>query len=465
MERFLTTLSNPLAVVWTSGNSGIQFLYHTLRRLKNNYAKNIIIAVLATAFFYTLWLSGTYPQALEYVNTAFRKFDQLFVVAEGNWAAALLHRPVTVAELQNKYNSTQGKKVRVLVVPGHEPGYGGAEYGSLKEREMTVELSQYLGQLLKNNGHFDVMLSRDNNNWSPTFMEYFIKQWDPIITFYKENKEDNLKILHASLDTPHTPSPGSGKGVQHVAARTDVALRLYGINKWENENAVDIAIHVHFNDYPGHAANGPGKYSGFAMYVPEKQYANSTTTRAVAESVFKRLSKYNAVSNLPLEDEGIVDESELIAIGAYNTTNSASMLIEYGYIYEPQFQNDDVRHSTLRDLAFQTYLGLQDFFGSGNDVSFAYDTLMLPHSWEGNVSADKASTSDVLALQSALLLDGFYPGEGKTKNDCPRSGNVGPCTLAALKAFQKRYGITGEDGVMGPKTRLLLNGKYSIKSI
>jgi hypothetical protein len=171
-------------------------------------------------------------------------------------------------------------------------------------------------------------------------------------------------------------------------ARTDVALRLYGINKWENENNVDIAIHVHINDNPRRNPTGPGIYSGFTMYVPEKEYTNSPTTKAVAETIFKRLAKYNPVSDLPIEDNGIVEEGDLIAIGAHNTANAASMLIEYGYIYEPQFQDKTVRLETLKDMAFQTYLGLQDFFGSGNDVSFAYDTLMLPHAWKGNLSRE-----------------------------------------------------------------------------
>jgi hypothetical protein len=302
------------------------------------------------------------------------------------------------------------------------------------------------------------MLSRDENNWNPTLLEYFKTNWDQIIAYYKDNKQE---VLH-SVSTGKTTQAVAN--VAHNKAPQDVAFRLYGINKWETENAVDIAIHVHFNDNPRADTTKPGKYSGFAVYVPQHQYANSTTTKAVAESVFKRLSKYNAVSDLPMEDDGIIEDPDLIAIGAYNTTNSASMLIEYGYIYEPQFSDPAVRATTERDLAFQTYLGLQDFFGSGNDVSLAYDTLMLPHSWNNDLTATNGTSADVLALQSALLLDGEYPGTGKTKNDCPRTGKIGPCTLDALSAFQKKYGIKGEDNVVGDKTREVLNNRYSVKA-
>lgn len=426
--------------------------------------KNILIAIFATALFYTVWLANEHPKVLEYVNLSFSRFEQLFNQVENSVATAILHKPITINELKDKFQSAN-RKVRILIVPGHEPGYGGTEYRDLKEREMNVELSTQLADFLKNNGHYDVMLARDDNQWSPTLMNYFITQWDQIIAFFKENKQDTLQAINPNATVTGNPLAKPGKTVQHNAARNDVALRLYGINKWENENAVDIAIHVHFNDYPGHASNQPGEYSGFTMYVPESLYSNSTTTRAVAQTVFRRLAKYNAVSNLPIENAGIVEEPELIAIGAYNTTNSASMLIEYGYIYETQFQDPITRHSTIKDLAFQTYLGLQDFFGSGNDVSFAYDTLMLPHSWNQNVTAQNAKPDDALALQTALLLDGFYPGTGKTKNDCPRTGKIGPCTLSALEAFQKRYGITGESGYVGEKTRLILNGKYSTRSL
>ena len=431
--------------------------------------KNILTTIFVTAIVFTFWANYQYPQAFYYVDTAYRYAESgltyvsdSFAHVGNNMAAALLHDPVTVADLHTKYTASidnpQQKKIRVLIVPGHEPNYGGTNFGNLYERDMNVELAKNLVEFLKNNGHYDVMIARDENNWNPTLLDYFKNNWDAIIAYYKDNKQE---VLH-SVATGQTTKPVAA--VAHNSAPVDVALRLYGINKWESENDVDIVIHVHFNDYPRSDTSVPGKYSGFAMYVPEKEYANSSTTNAVAETIFKRLAKYNAVSNLPAEDAGIVQEPDLIAIGAYNTTNSASMLIEYGYIYEPQFTNPAVRPTTLKDMAFQTYLGLQDFFGSGNDVSLAYDTLMLPHSWKGDLSTTQGTTDDVLALQSALLLDGEYPGTGKTKNDCPRTGKIGPCTLDAIDAFQKKYGITGEDNMVGEKTREILNNKYSVKA-
>ncbi|MDQ5893652.1 MAG: MurNAc-LAA protein, partial [Patescibacteria group bacterium] len=298
---------------------------------------------------------------------------------------------------------------------------------------------------------------RDKFNWHPTLANYFNTHWSEIMTFFEERKSETLQLVNS----------GTVKriedGLIHNSARRDVALRLYGINKWSNENQIDIAIHIHFNDYPRRNASEPGKYSGFAIYVPEKQYANSTTTSAIADSIFKRLAKYNAVSDYPPEESGIVEEQDLIAIGSYNTLDVPSMLIEYGYIYEPQFADATVRDSTLRDLAFQTYLGLQDFFGSGNDFSLAYDTLMLPYNWTGDITTKDSNKSDVLALQSALLLEGTYPPQAKTKNDCPRSGKFGPCTISALAEFQKKYGIDGNGERVGSETRKVLNERYSVQ--
>ena len=135
-------------------------------------------------------------------------------------------------------------------------------------------------------------------------------------------------------------------------------------------------IHLHLNDYPGHSSTVAGKYSGLVIYIPAQQYNNSSTTKAVADAMFKRLSLYNPIDNLPIESGGIIDDPELIAVGVGNTADAASMLIEYDYIYEPQFVNPKVRSLALKDLAYQTYLGLQDFFTKNANVSV--DFLLPP---------------------------------------------------------------------------------------
>ncbi len=415
--------------------------------------KYTLIAIFALSVVGTPWAITAFPQGT-------RIMDSIFSYVGNNFTAVFLHTPViTISQLQKKYDTAERSKtkIRILVMPGHEPDYGGAEYGDLKERDMTVDLARYLEGFIKNNNHYEVVLARDKDNWHPTLANYFNTYWNDIISFFKERKSETLHLVNSGTVKKIE------NGLIHNSARQDVALRLYGINKWSNENKIDIAIHIHFNDYPRKNSSEAGKYSGFAIYVPEKQYANSTTTGVIANSIFKRLSKYNAVSDFPREEDGIVEEQDLIAIGSYNTLDVPSMLIEYGYIYEPQFADPIVRDSTLKDLAFQTYLGLQDFFGSGNDVSLAYDTLMLPYNWTGDMTANNSNKSDVLALQSALLIEGSYPPQSKSKNDCPRSGKFGPCTVSALAAFQKKYGIDGNGERVGSETRKVLNERYSVQ--
>lgn len=97
----------------------------------------------------------------------------------------------------------------------------------------------------------------------------------------------------------------------------EVATRLYGVNKWSNENEMDIVIHVHFNDYPGRYSDGVGKYSGLTIYIPDKQYSNSKVSRSIAESVSEFLGKYSAYSDLKYEksEGGIKEIQGFISFG------------------------------------------------------------------------------------------------------------------------------------------------------
>lgn len=416
--------------------------------------RHYIALSIAVTLFTVPWLATTFPNQTDY-------FVALMKDIGNQVAAVIVHNPRTVAGLQKKYSVDAQKgitKIRILLVPGHEPGYGGAEYVSMKERNMTVDLAEQLGMFLSANNKYQVVMTRDDQAWNPIFQDYFKTQWNNIIEWKKDHTQESLRKIAMSAPLPPPK-------VYHNSAPDDVAYRLYGMTKWSNENNVDIAIHIHFNDYPGHSRTGQGKYTGFAVYSPEKQYANGTTTRAIAETIYKRLSKYNPVSDFPGESEGIIDERELIAIGANDTADAASLLVEYGYIYESQFTNPDAYKLAIKDLAFQTYLGLEDFFNPKGSSSLAavYDTLILPHTWRTNLSETSGATRDIYALQTALLVDGVYPPKNKSKNDCPRTGTLGPCTKLAVEVFQKKYGIK-EKGV-GEKTVEKLNSLYGLRAM
>ena len=220
---------------------------------------------------------------------------------------------------------------------------------------MAVELAQDLQKLLAGEPRYQVYVTRDAKAWSPIFAAYFKKNLKAIAAWQKTAHAQELQRIASGA------SPAPVSKVIHNSAAPNVALRLYGITKWANENDIDITIHIHFNDDPTRTGS-TGKYSGFAIYVPASQYANASSSAAVGQSIAAELKKYEPVSDLPGESAGIVDDPALIATGANNTANAASILIEYGYIYEPGITDPSKRSDTLQNMAEYTYYGLQDFF-------------------------------------------------------------------------------------------------------
>jgi N-acetylmuramoyl-L-alanine amidase len=412
--------------------------------MKYYYATAILITILVIP-----WMIVNYPQQTdEFLSIAHSVEDQIAGVI-------LSRKPKTIEEIKSRYKPASTHKVRILLVPGHEPGYGGAEYPNLKERDLNIEIATQLEKFLKENGKYEVITARTAVGWNPVIESYFNSNWEEILVWKSMAQQETARLVSIG-EMKYVPPP-----VFHNDAPKNVAARLYGLTKWANENDIDIAIHIHVNDYPGHKWGVPGEHSGFSIYVPDSQLGNSSTTQAVASSVFKRLSRYSPISTLKGEAEGIIEEPELIAVGVNNTSAAASMLIEYGYLYEPQFTNPEVRSHAVSDLAFHTYLGLQDFFGSGNDITRAYDTLLVPRIFNRQMSKDGAKSEDVFALQTALILEGLYPPSNKELTDCPRTGKLGPCTIDAIQRFQKKYGITDESGYVGTKTLQALNRLYS----
>jgi N-acetylmuramoyl-L-alanine amidase len=255
-------------------------------------------------------------------------------------------------------NLTQGnlKKVKILLVPGHEPDFGGTEFKNIKERDLVVQLANNLKDLLEKEGGYEVFITRDTFAWHTTFNDYFNINWDEITTWEKTSIKEDLSLISSGT----VPKPK--QIVRHNPVSPNIATRLYGITKWANENTIDLMIHIHINDDATHAKNKPGKQSGFAIYVPIMRYSNGPISHNIAQALYNRLITVSNVSTLKGESTGIVDEPRLIAIGAHNTAKAASMVIEYGYIYEPKFVEELLREKTLQDLATQTFLGIQDYF-------------------------------------------------------------------------------------------------------
>jgi N-acetylmuramoyl-L-alanine amidase len=363
----------------------------------------------------------------------------------------------TAQDLVTRYtNATTdpSQKIKVLIVPGHDDDYWGTEFKQTREADVVVAIGQYLHDYLKNDPRLDVQITRTQMGYTDTFKNYFTSNRQAIQDFITHSRSSfSQKVASGQIQQVES--------VPHNTANTEVAIRLFGINKWVNENNIDIVIHLHINDAGGRPWNKAGRYEGVSIYIPESQFPNAPVSAAVGKAIFDELTKYNPISNYPPESAGLLPDQDLIAIGGAHSLNSAaSALIEYGYIYEEQYENLDMREILVKDLAYQTFLGLHGFFGDRSTVISKHGTPLLPYTFSKDLKKGLQNNADVLALQAALRKEGVFPAVGNTKYDCTLTGIFGPCTEKAVKAFQKKYGLS-QVGNVGPQTRAKLNALYS----
>ena len=412
--------------------------------------KKILYIALFCGIVYFLWLFAGSQKILNYQKISIINDAKNFI------ASVFFTDSTTTATLKEHYSATEKKngKIKLLIVAGHDSESGGTEFRGVKEAKINAELAENLAEFFKGNDKFEVTLVRDKNGYNPIFLNYFDKESGLIKEFISKQKETMAELVRAG-------EIHNAEGVIHNSASAETVLKLYGINKWANENKINIVFHIHFNDEPARRRKKAGKYSGVAIYVPEKQYSNAKASRAVAESIFNQLEKFYPKSNLPKEEDGVVEDQELIAIGARNTLDSIGVLIEYGYIYEPQFSHGKIRSSVIKDLALQTYIGTLKFFDSEVKSPLSYETALLPHEWKTSLRRGEQNNESVLALQTALNIEKLYPPLGFDSHKCPITGNFGRCTELALKAFQEKYNISGEAGKIGGSTKDKLNELYS----
>ncbi len=338
----------------------------------------------------------------------------------------------------------KNKTIKILIVPGHDDENSGAYFDGVREVDLNRELSRYLYNRLVVEPGFSVTLASDNGGYNNFLKNYFIQKETQIKEFIKNSQDDfkdKVKDGEIILNNKNF----------HNTAPEDVAFKLYGINMWLNENEYDFVFHIHFNDYPGRTKYNSPKYNGMAIYIPDKQFGNYEISRKVSEKIFDRLNNLNAVSNLEAEKTGIIEDQELIAIGSNDALDTSAILVEYGYIYEPQFTHPEIRKEILDDLAYQTYLGIKDFFGEKPTVTKNNKFL-----FKKDLEQGKDRKLDHYMLQKQLALLGVYPPLGKTLNDCPVAGYFGECTKEAVINFQKQNNLP-TTGYVGEMTRKILN--------
>lgn len=394
--------------------------------------------------FSLLYLFADRDALPDYLAKAYRHAGVFFVTS------------ITVDDVRLAYSKAKipinPKKLKVLVVPGHEPDKGGTQFNNYFERDIVVDIANELARLLSSHGYYDVIISRDKTAWNPILEDYFNDNWHDIIEWRESHTEKMVRLINdgrlksvQAMDRPDAPQ--------------DVALRLYGLNKWLNENEVKLALHLHINDYGGRHGSGPGLHSGISVYIPENQYSNSEASKTVGEYIFRRLSSFMPISTLPLEAEGVVEDQELIALGSFNTVDAVSVLIEYGYIYEPVWADEKLRPLAVKETAFLTYLGLKDFLGEKLSSKLPFESALFPYEWKRDIRTVGTKGEDVFLLQRALQLKGYYPPVGESLQNCPVTGYFGDCTKIALTNFQNSNNLEAV-GAFGPSTRDLFNEMF-----
>jgi N-acetylmuramoyl-L-alanine amidase len=252
---------------------------------------------------------------------------------------------------------TTVKPFVILVVPGHDTDTGGAQYRNLYERKLVVDVANDISTLLSGDPKYKVIVARDKQSWNPILANYFLNT-QAILDFKNEHQTAD-KLLIASGQEKIIPDAAT-----HTTADAKTAIELYGINKWANENDVDLIIHVHFNISPRKNSNLPGTYHGFNIFIPDNQRVNAAPSRAAAEVIYDELQKKFAPETTGNQYNSLYTDQGLIALGASNTLTKPAMLIEYAYLYEKMLQTDPSRTQALEQMAEQTVAGIKDYFNS-----------------------------------------------------------------------------------------------------
>lgn len=320
------------------------------------------------------------------------------------------------------------KPIKILIVPGHDEKSGGSEFSGIAERKLNVQLAYYLIDLLKeeNNITADVVKNKDGT-YADWFNQYLEENKLEIILF----KENSRKIMEKTFKDI---SPSLNSFIFNNAPE-ETSLNLYAINKYIDDHQIDIVLHIHFNDHPRKNYNSKGKYSGFSIFVPDSQFLNGEESKNFALAIKNHLETIIPKSTHPLESRVIIEDQKLIAIGANVSRQNVSALIEYGYIYESQILSKNIRDVFLKELAFQTYLGIREYLRKENNQ----DTTLLPHTWDKNMKKGKGSSEDVLSLQMALKQESLFPPNNKSLQECALDGIFGNCTNQAVIDFQEKY--------------------------
>jgi len=243
----------------------------------------------------------------------------------------------------------------ILVVPGHNTKDGGGNFKTVYERDLVAAIGTKISDRFNEDPKFKAIVTRSADAWNPIFDKYFEDEKQAIIDWKNERQKES-KALMAEGKIKYVPDMAF-----HSEVTPEVSVKLYGMNKWANDNDIDLIVNLHFNDSIRTPMSVPGGFKGFTIFIPESQMKNHTSSEAAAQYVFDELKKIE-----PPELDNLLEDQSLISLGASGTLNPPSMLIEYAYIYEKNLLTDADREKTIDQMAQQTVLGIRDYFDALN---------------------------------------------------------------------------------------------------
>ena len=244
----------------------------------------------------------------------------------------------------NRKKNSQQRVDSVLIVAGHTARSPGTTFGSTTEYMLNYEVMQRVGKLLSEDNRYNHTLSHKGDDYNQTLLDYFSANEARIIAFKDQKKREYVREYPLGLTTNDT---------DHNHATPRGIIELYGVNKWLSEQGIDLAVHVHFNDYPGRLQNAAGYHEGFSIFIPPKTNDHFVESYRFAKLLESEMLKHSMRSTVARESTGIL-ESELIATGHRNTVNIPSVLLEGGFIYEEKL-NDSRRDQSLDEVARSIY--------------------------------------------------------------------------------------------------------------
>ena len=293
----------------------------------------------------------------------------VFFLAHSNTPKKQSNIPLPVTPVVTPTPATPSKPFVILLVPGHDTDTdcknnpkcnSGAIFKNIYERDLVVTVANNISTILSSDPKYKVIVARDTKAWNPIFANYFLNNKQAILDF-KDQHQAADKLLIVSGKEKVIPDSAT-----HTTADQTTAIELYGINKWADENNVDLVIHLHFNSSPRKNPNLPGSYHGFDMFIPDAQRVNSATSRVIAQDIYDQLGKKFAPESQDGAYKSLYEDQSLIALGASNTLAKPAILVEYAYLYEKMLQTSTKRTAALEQMAEQTVAGIQEYVASIN---------------------------------------------------------------------------------------------------